>query len=270
MIGSPRGARSWACSAALVVMMAATTAAAQDPERCMPTPEDVGLPVYKGDSPPSHVLVCHAGFVLSHDSETRMPDWVLEVLTPARFQGPGDRDRSSFQEDPFLESLSKPQASDDDYTGSGFDRGHMAPAADMKPDQAMMNESHFFSNISPQVGIGFNRHVWAELEEAVRDWTLQRLRLIVITGPIYDDGDRRMRGTEIPVPPRFYKIAFEPGRNRAIAFIFPNKKIKGRELAPFISTIDDIEAATGLDFLPNLDRRIERRIERNKSAMWKR
>lgn len=56
----------------------------------------------------------------------------------------------------------------DDYSGSGFDRGHMAPAGDMKRSRKVMSESFFLSNMSPQVGIGFNRHIWKNLEEAVR------------------------------------------------------------------------------------------------------
>ncbi|HZF14545.1 MAG TPA: DNA/RNA non-specific endonuclease [Steroidobacteraceae bacterium] len=235
---------------------------------CADMIREVGAPRYLGDDPPPHTLLCRSGYLLSHNDDTKIPDWEIEDLTPARFVGPGDRDHSSFVGDPTLTQAGKPHSVDDDYKGSGFDRGHMAPAADMKPDQAMMDESHYLSNIAPQVGLGFNRGIWARLEDAIRVWTEHRGHLIAMTGPIYDDTDRKMRGTDIPVPPRFYKIVYEPARHRAIAFIFPNRKITDKDLGLFIATIDDIEQATGIDFLPGLSKSIQKRIERNVSSLW--
>ena len=263
----------WLRFAVLPLLLAGGVVAAQDgglSQSCASRYRGIGLPKYLGDDPPNHTLVCRSGYVLSHNNETKMPDWVLEELTPARFDGPGDRDQSSFGPDPALLAQGTPVSVDSDYKGTGFDRGHMAPAADMKPSQQMMDESHYLSNIAPQVGIGFNRHIWAELEAAVRDWTEHRGKVIVITGPIYDDTDRVMKGSDIPVPPRFYKIVYEPGRKRAIAFILPNEKIAGRKLEPFLKSVDEVEEATGIDFLSALDNRIERRIERNQPQMWTR
>jgi endonuclease G len=263
--------RPWLVGVALFAISPAAVAQPLDAlQACADMTQDVGAPVYLGDDPPDHTFVCWQGFLLAHNNEAKMPDWVLEDLTPARFTGPGDRDFSSFKADPKLIEQDKPHSVDSDYSGSGFDRGHMAPAADMTPNQTMMDQSHFLSNIAPQIGIGFNRGIWARLEAAVRTWTEHRGHLIAITGPIYDETTRLMAGTDIPVPKRFYKIVYEPQRHRAIAFIFPNKKIQGSNLDPFRATIDEIETATGIDFLPDLPNSIETRIERNRSHLWNR
>ena len=231
--------------------------------QCRSMYEGVGVPKYHGSR--NFTILCRDGYLLSHNNERKVPDWVLESLVPERFQGSGDRDRSQFAPDPNLPQGQRAELTD--YAGSGYDRGHMAPAADMKYSQAVMDQSFYLSNMAPQVGIGFNRHIWARLEDQVRIWTERRGKLVVITGPIF--GADRIGQNGVALPTHFYKIVYEPARRRAIALMLPNEKIRGNDLRPFVISIDDIEEFTGLDFLPDLPDSVEPRIERNVGTLWR-
>ena len=252
---------------ALLLGAAASEAQTQALVACEPMFDGVGAPVYQNEDALTEgdtTLLCRDGYLLSHNNLTKVPDWVLERLTPERFQGTAIR-RNNFRAD---DALSVEQRSElSDYDRSGFDRGHQAPAADMKFDQGAMDESFLLSNMAPQVGIGFNRHVWAHLEDEVRVWAERRGDLIVITGPIY--GSHETIGDEkVAVPEKFYKIAYEPARNRVIALVLPNRKIKGNDLEPFVTSVDEIEELTGIDFFPDLRKSKQRSMERNVGTLW--
>ena len=259
---------------ALVALVAYLPSAAGQISECASMVRDIGAPEYKGN-PPQHMILCRIGYVLSHNTERRTPDWVVELLTPDRFIGPGDRKQEGdpFAPDPDLAVGDRAELKD--YRKSGFDRGHMAPAASMKFDIEAMRQSFYLSNMAPQVGRGLNQHIWADLESLVRDWTCDRGRLVVITGPIYDDGPSRTIGEgAVAVPSAFYKIAYDSKAKRALAFILPNAAVKTkgkpalRSLRAFVATVGEIEERSGLDLFAGLAPRDERRIEATKSAIW--
>jgi endonuclease G len=234
----------------------------------------VGVPKYKGDAPDYKVL-CRLGYVLSHNSEHKTPDWAIERLTPDRFSGPGDRDAQGnpFAADPDLKG--GPRAELNDYKGSGFDRGHMAPAASMKFSEDATKESFYLSNMSPQVGKGLNRSIWADLEALTRDWACERGEVIAITGPIYDtEKPKGIGDNKVAIPNAFYKIAYDPKNHKAIAFILPNKAIdkKGKKswdvLKDYIVPVSEVESRVDIDFLSALPKRERNRIEPLKSVMW--
>ena len=178
--------------------------------------------------------------------------------------------------------LPEHRAEKSDYKGSGFDQGHQAPAADFKSSQQMTDESFLLSNMAPQVGLSFNRGIWAHLEEQVRKWLDTRSRLIVITGPVYDAPDifepevraipklkAGQEGAErVTVPAAFYKIVFDPENGRAIAFLMPNKKLSKRKPSEFRTSIADIEERTGIDFFTTLSKRRQRVLESSVAPMW--
>lgn len=126
--------------------------------------------------------------MLLYNGNRRVPDWVLEVLTLDRFQGEAKR-TDSFQEDPDLPPGEAAKL--EDYEDTGYNRGHMAPAEDMKWDQKAIDESFYLSNMGPQLGIGLNPNTWRELEQYVRALTKDREPLVVITGPIWGGLSRR-------------------------------------------------------------------------------
>lgn len=145
----------------------------------------------------------------------------------------------------------------------------MAPAAAMKWSERAMRESFFLSNMAPQVGIGFNRHIWKSLETKVRKWTSKRGELYIVTGPIFKGDYRTIGLNRVAVPTHFFKVIFDPSRKEAIAFVLQNKKLKTADLAKYIASIDEVETLTGLDFLSNLENELESAIEATKqSRLW--
>jgi endonuclease G len=242
------------------------------PPACADMVAAIGVPKYKGDTP-EFVVLCRLGYVLAHNNDRKTPDWAVERLTADRFHGPGDRDElgNPFAPDPDLKPGKRAELAD--YKGSGFDRGHMAPAASMKFSEKATIESFYLSNMSPQVGVGLNRDIWADLEGFTRDWACERGEVIVITGPIYEKDEPDAIGA-VAVPTAFYKIAYDPKKKRAIAFVLPNKKIdrKGKKseavLPKYIVTVTEVEELTGLHFLDKIPARDRRRIEGLKSVMW--
>jgi endonuclease G len=207
------------------------------------------------------------GYVLAQDGRLKIPLWVQYELSPSEARGTVER-TEDYRPDMSVPSGSRAELAD--YRNSGFDRGHMAPAADMKRSRDVMSESFLLSNMSPQVGIGFNRDVWADLEAAIRGWVEQRGTLTIITGPIFDVGTDNMvtyrvigQGN-VAVPTDFYKIivdANDPDNVEALAFKLPNERLSGRDFREFLTAIDEIEAATGLDFLSALPADVQDEVE---------
>lgn len=106
-------------------------------------------PALKYGAPVSDVLRVFSGFVSCFDLKTRNPRWVLEVLNKDNYNGDGDRKLSDFFEDPLLEERFRNKLSD--FRGSGYDRGHLAPAANHKASQKSMDDTFTLANMSPQV-----------------------------------------------------------------------------------------------------------------------
>lgn len=216
----------------------------------------------------SDYLLCRKGYLLSYNTKTKNPDWVIEHLTKYKLQSNIAKRSDNFQPDPSIKIGERAELSD--YKNSGFDRGHMAPAADMKWDNIAMAESFYLSNMAPQVGIGMNRGIWKVLEDKVRDTTFTYEELYVITGPMYMDNTAKTIGNGVRVPSHFFKIAYSPKSKEAIAFIMPNIALKTSQMKNYIVTIADVEQLTGFDFFNLLDDQIENEIQFDKSLnIWK-
>jgi endonuclease G len=157
-----------------------------------------------------------------------------------------------FVPDPDLAPGKRAEVSD--YKDSNYDRGHMAPGADMRWDMEAMRQSFYLSNISPQVGPGMNRGIWKQLEEKVRTWAAQRGELYVYTGPIYapDEPLILIGPNQVAAPTHFYKVIFDPVRVEAIAFIMPNSELRTEDMPHYIVTVGEVEKVTGLNFLGNI------------------
>lgn len=230
-------------------------------------------------SPVKPKLVAREGYVLAHSSMYRGSLWVCEGVPLSQLEGGAVR-KDNFRPDTALDPAERSELKD--YSGSGYDRGHQAPAADFKRDQVLMDDSFYLSNMSPQIGSGFNRHIWAELEDYARGRIKANGGGYVITGPLfYDpaeddprtaDGVVKIKwigGGRVAVPTHFYKIVVLPQGDKAtcVAFVLENRKYpipkKGEkyDFAPFVKTVDWIELRTGIDFMPELDPRAERELE---------
>ena len=213
------------------------------------------LPKYDADD----TIIRHRGYTLSYNSKFKQANWVAYLLTREetvkRFQR-----GEFFAPDPLLPGTDFSI----DYQKSGYDRGHLAPAADMGYSMETMVQSFFYSNMSPQV-TRFNRGVWKKLEMQVRNWAVEYDSLYVVTGPIFDSVMPTIGPHRVAVPKAYYKVLLEKrnGEWFGIGFILSNASLKG-DIMRFATNIDKVEEITGIDFFWRLEDQIEKIIESNK------
>lgn len=212
----------------------------------------------------SDEIVRHDGYVLRYRDQYEQADWVAYPLLAFEITGDADRDNERFQPDPMVENGS---ALPSDYTRSGYDRGHLAPAGDFKFSQRLTRESFYMSNVSPQAP-QFNRGIWKELEEQVRAWALRDRGLYVVTGPVLKPGLPTIgRQNEVAVPEQFYKVILYCNAPdiRMIGFLL-NNEASNQPLRSFVVPVDQIERVTGIDFFPFIPDDLERKLESAQDA----
>ncbi|MDC5810404.1 DNA/RNA non-specific endonuclease [Vibrio europaeus] len=219
---------------------------------------DVGLPSEQPDQ-----VLCRDGYAVGYNFQTKNADWVAYHITAESVNASFKRS-NSFKEDSELPDYARSTLAD--YSGSGYDRGHLAPSATMDFSQDSMKQSFLMSNMSPQLP-GFNRVGWRILEEHVRDLANEYNELYVVTGPIYQ-GNESTIGSNVIIPSAFYKVVLDPAFNEAIAFIVPHRDVSSSELASFITTIDAVEQQTGLDFFSLIADSTEESMEAQLWEMW--
>ena len=195
-------------------------------------------------------IVNREGYALGFSRKYRQPLWVAYRITKDEAESQTvSRRIAAFYEDSEVED----SAMLADYKGSGYDRGHLAPAGDMKFSAQTMRESFSLANMSPQVN-SFNSGVWHRLEQAVRTFASREHTIFVVTGPIFiDDEEPKYIGNgRVRVPEFYYKVIYdETPPHKMIGFIMANKGSK-KPLRFFAVTVDEVEEATGLDFFSEL------------------
>lgn len=206
-------------------------------------------------------------FVVEWDPRLRVPRWVLETFNAETLQGTGTRKLSEFKEDGAIHPNFR--ASLVSYRGSGYDRGHMAPAANHKSSQKAMDDTFVLANIAPQVGEGFNRDYWARFERFVQDLAYGICDdVYVVTGPLFlprpSQKGWMMQYDMLGQPPRlmgipshFFKVVLgksnDDARNVLGAFVIPNAPIEpNTPLAAFSVPLSALEAVAGIQFFPKL------------------
>ncbi len=210
-------------------------------------------------------ILRHTGCVISYNADYKVPNWVLYELTFAETLGNIDRGNFDFDTDPDVPARQMAQLTD--YRRSGYSRGHMAPAADLKWSVTSMAQSFYLTNVCPQDS-KLNTGTWKKLETKIRDWAERDSAITVVCGPILPRtaAEKRAMTTigkgQVLVPEYFYKIVFAPfaPEPKAIGFIMPNHKCH-TDLKRYVVTVDSIEARTGIDFFPVLPDDIEARVE---------
>lgn len=206
----------------------------------------------------------HKYYSLSYSEEDEQAEWVAYLLTKNSVNGSAKR-IDAFREDPLISTKS---ASLKDYKKSGYDRGHLCPAADMKINPEAMSETFFMSNMSPQ-SPSLNRGPWNRLEQYIRKKALQEETLIIYTGPVLEDGLNKIGRNEVSIPKLYYKIVYDPfpvNEAKAMAFLYRNEKVDPN-FKNHIVSIDSIETLTGIDFLKFLKNKNESFIE-SKVDFW--
>ena len=215
-----------------------------------------GLTDVKLPAEMKNVVCQYSGFTSYFNPDTHIPNCVAYEIIESETTGDEPR-KKSFEADHTIDGC----AESSDYRNSGYDRGHMAPAADMKWSKEAMEESFLMTNICPQVK-SLNSGIWHRLEQRVGEWAARDSSIIVVCGPIFTPGKpvEQIGEIGVAVPHRFFKALYAPGRNIGIAFIFDNDKVKGG-LRKYAVTIDSVERETGLDLFYNLPDDIENEVE---------
>ena len=211
------------------------------------------------DGTQAEQIVEYTGFTVSYNAEAHQPNYVAWELTGRETEGRESRD-AKWDVDRSVCGTAELS----DYRRSGFDRGHMTPAADVKWDAEAMRESHLLTNICPQ-DHKLNAGAWATLESNCRQWAVRDSAIIIICGPVLSDYMPRTIGPEerkIPVPERFFKVVLSPYSvpPRGIGFLMNNGPVEGGVQASAV-TIDMVEAVTGYDFFASLPDDIENEVE---------
>ena len=202
-------------------------------------------------------IVSHTGYTLSYNEEHEQADWVAYKLTASEVRAAMDR-TNDYRADPKVRTGS---ASLHDYKGSGYDRGHLAPAADMKWSYTVMSESFYLSNMSPQKA-GFNRGIWKGREAQVRQWAIDNSSVYVVTAGVLKSGLSSIGTNRVSVPRYYFKVILdytEP-EIKGIGFILPNESSKS-SLKSYAVTIDEVESVTGIDFFYSLPDEVEKLVE---------
>jgi len=211
------------------------------------------FPEQKGDQ-----LVEYTNINIAYNEANEQALWVCYLITKEHLQNPVCKRNNRFKPDPNIYSGS---ASPKDYYKSGYDRGHLAPAADMLWSEDAMKESFYMSNMSPQKP-GFNRGAWKRLESAVRKTTLLEDSLIIITGALFDDSIGSIGENKVTVPAYYYKAVIDISAPHlgAVAFVMPNRNTK-LSLDKFAVSLDSLEELSHLNLMEPLPDDLENQLE---------
>ena len=203
-------------------------------------------------------LIDRPGYALGYIEYHEQAAFVIYKLTAREALTKEAQRTNRFRSDPEIPTGSATTA---DYHRSGYDRGHLAPAADMAFSVQTMADSFFMSNMSPQKP-AFNRGIWKRLEEQVRQIAIREKAIYVVTGPILPKKKTVTIGAnQVTVPTHYYKVIFDltPPR-KMIGFILPNEG-SDRPLEDFAVTVDVVEKATGLNFFSALPQAVQKKLE---------
>ncbi|XP_066484772.1 nuclease EXOG, mitochondrial [Tiliqua scincoides] len=211
---------------------------------------------------------CYTNHALSYDQAKRVPRWVIEHISKDKTVGNAERKYCKFRPDPSIPPVFS--AMNEDYLGSGWSRGHMAPAGDNKYSPKAMTETFYLSNIVPQ-NYENNAGFWNRMEMYCRELTERFEDVWVVSGPltlpqIGDDGKKRViyqviGKDDVAVPSHLYKVILARQNEMSTdplalgAFVVPNKPIGfDRQLLEFQVDIEDLEKMSGLVFFPQVNK----------------
>ena len=215
------------------------------------------LDIAKSPEGTEEQIMEYEGFRVSFNKDHKTPNWVAWELLGTECDGEEKRYNTFWQDENVAGCPSTY-----DYTNSGYDRGHMCPAADQKWSRQAMIDCFSLANIVPQ-DHSLNSGAWSTLEKKERLWAQRDSAIVIIAGPIYEKTDQeRIGDAGVRVPSAFFKVMIAPyvDEPRGIGFIYPNMSSPGN-MKDYSMPIDKVEEITGIDFFYNLPDELENRIE---------
>lgn len=227
------------------------------------------------------ILTIHSGYTTSYNHQYHIPNWVAYELHPSELNGINERS-DKFLPDPLIKPAT---CNSSDYTKSGYDRGHLAPAGDMTWSESAMKESFYMSNICPQ-SPPLNRGIWKDLESAIRDYVkFKQHPLFIITGPVISKNNAQFKNWlygsigkthRVAVPNFFFKAVLDTvGIDKSVAYIIPNsppqvtfqsyKSMHGGH-ANFRITVDSLERVLNRNLFPRISSKLGNSESPNKTV----
>ena len=202
------------------------------------------------------------GYVVGYSMRHYQPLWVQYRLTRKDVLSTSKVARSNdFRPDPDFPctySLMR------DYSKSGYDKGHLVPAEDMRYSAKAESESFLMSNMCPQIS-GFNRGVWRKLERQIRRFANDEGAVVVVTGPVLKEFGGRKLGDKMTVADMFYKVVYsEKKPEKMIAFLVPHSS-SSENLREYVCTVSAVEEKTGLKFFTSLPRGVQSQLKTKSS-----
>lgn len=204
-----------------------------------------------------YVMKDYEGFTVCYDIENHNPAWVGWELLRSEADGDVARTNKFWHDDDVAGC-----AFTEDYKNSGYDRGHLCPAADQKWSYQAMRDCFSMANMTPQKH-ELNGGAWQTLEKKERAWAERDSAIVIVSGPIYTDADRQRIGdTGVRVPSAFFKVMLAPylEEPRAIGFVYPNGLAPGN-MQDYSMSVDEVERIVGMDFFSNLPDDVEDKVE---------
>jgi endonuclease G len=199
-----------------------------------------GFPKAAGVAP-----ICREAYLVGYDAQAKLPRFVTYSLEPKNALGCYPR-TNAFAADQSIKGGARP----DDYAGTGYDKGHMAPDGDLSWSQQVEYESFLMTNMSPQAG-SLNRGIWKLLETSVRGWAVQTNQSYTIfVGGIYGNGNPII-GNGVVVPHAFYKIVINNNTGAVAGWMFPHVKPYpnlGNDLTKFRMPVTEIMKTAGVQY----------------------
>jgi len=202
-------------------------------------------------------IIKRKAYTVSYNKDTKCPNWVAWYLSADHVDGEWARS-NDFRED---YDVPVPRATNDDYRGSKWSRGHMCPAGDNKWDAEAMSETFLMSNVCPQ-DRNLNSGLWNRVEMDSRKWAKKYGGVYIVCGPLYYNKEHELIGyNKVVVPEAFYKVILcIEGRPKAIGFIVKNNE-GTKKKDQYVNSVDEVERITGFDFFPELPDDIENVVE---------
>ncbi len=213
----------------------------------------------------SDFVKCRVGYAIGYSYELKSAEWVSYILKGTEQDGVERTD--AFEADPDIPI--RFQTYPADYDEPKYDQGHLANSESIDTSSIANLETFYMSNMTPQLPT-HNRAIWKGLENRERKWALQRDLVLVMAGPLYLSEPIEVIGSNnVPVPTNYWKVVYDMQTGEAISFLIDHKPLKTSALNDYLSSIDEIEEASGLDLLGNLPDGIENNIESVQlSSQW--
>lgn len=230
---------------------------ADDASETVPAGVNYSLPALRANS--GEQILYKKAMTISYNKQMRTPNWVAYQLLKADMDGTATREPEFYQD---FDVEAKYRVSTYDYSRSGYDRGHMAPAGDFSGDSKAKKQTFYMTNVCPQ-NHTLNGDSWNTLEKQCRAWARREGGIYSVVGPIYTSTNPERIGThKVAVPDKFFRciLSLRKGHEKAIGFIYDNTSNRQR-IAHAACSVDEVEKMTGLDFFTALPDKLEDKLE---------